>query len=1126
MDELELLITKVSDPHNYQTTLSHLPSNNRYHCEFSLELDKLTFIERLNELDEKSLQSVQDTDHKAEAFGKELFHTVLQGEVQDRYRRYTEDGEIRIRLRVEPEELKNIPWEFMHDGEDFIVTRASKPFSRIPFGIELRNKKQLEGPLRMLIVISNPLDLAEHMRLDTEMEMEALSYAFEPLEKENLVETVCCDNASVDTIRDFLMEQDYHILHFIGHGCFDTDDEGQEHGYLLMEDSQGKERLVDNEEFARLIQDTPSLRLVTLSACQSAKASKTENFRDLARTLLRKQIPAVVAMRISVFDSSAITFARTFYRTIAHKKGLDVAMAEARKAMILEDQSNKTDFATPILFLNDPHCLDITELKAREKEEIKIRPVMFGSVSVMQKGFVGRHREIRRIRDGFRSDNKRLAMICGFGGIGKSVLATTIAKRMENHFQLIKAIKCTPNTTAEGILGEINSVLMLAGIHDFNQFLNQPYPIQTKTDILLQIMTQIKLLLILDNCESILNDKRKIADGELAAMINQLLNGLATKSKVIITTRWEFDPLEGRLQEGVIKIHLPEFNFFTARQLMNRYERLADFPVEKKLEVFKKIGGHPYTYEIFDKHIEHGDIDSLLEDLAPVSQELKSFTLLEKTYQRLPDSAQILLQKLSVFEESFPIKAIGWMAEETNVHDEMEAIIGWGLMAREMTEEGDRYSLYAMVREYCGELLDKNPDLDRKQLTIQAGEYYEDLVNTSKSLWDHLLARDYFFRAKEFERAADIVEASTKYLIQWGHLALLMKLLQESAETTEGQTSAIALGNLATIYFSMGDYKAAKEKYEKVIKVLHDIGDKKNIAAVLHQLGNVHYQQGDYPAAVEKYQQSLEMKQELGNKAGIATTLHQLGMVHHDQGDYPAAVEKYQQSLEIKRELGDKAGIASTLHQLGIVHQQQGDYPAAVEKYQQSLKIEQELGNKAGIGQSLHQLGMVHHDQGDYPAAVEKYQQSLETFEELGSKREMAAVLHQLGRVHQDQENYPAAVEKYQQSLEIARELGDKAGIASSLHQLGVVHQQQGNYPAAVEKYQQSLEIEQELGNKLGIAQSFHALGNIHEVQGDLPAALEKLETARNIFEQIGAKRELAIAEESIARIKEKMQQA
>ncbi len=47
MDELEILITEGSEAHKYQTTLSHRPSNNRWQCDFTLELDRLTFSERL-----------------------------------------------------------------------------------------------------------------------------------------------------------------------------------------------------------------------------------------------------------------------------------------------------------------------------------------------------------------------------------------------------------------------------------------------------------------------------------------------------------------------------------------------------------------------------------------------------------------------------------------------------------------------------------------------------------------------------------------------------------------------------------------------------------------------------------------------------------------------------------------------------------------------------------------------------------------------------------------------------------------------------------------------------------------------------------------------------------------------
>jgi F0F1-type ATP synthase delta subunit len=139
---------------------------------------------------------------------------------------------------------------------------------------------------------------------------------------------------------------------------------------------------------------------------------------------------------------------------------------------------------------------------------------------------------------------------------------------------LAKAVKCSKNTSAEGILGEINSILMLAEIHNFNQYLNSTLPLKDKIDVLLQIFTQVKLLLILDNYESILNNKRRIADPQVAALLNHLLNGLSAKSKMIITSRWEFDPLEGRLQDQIIRINLPEF-ILLHRPPVNEPLRLA-----------------------------------------------------------------------------------------------------------------------------------------------------------------------------------------------------------------------------------------------------------------------------------------------------------------------------------------------------------------------------------------------------------------------------------------------------------------------------------------------------------------------------------------------------------------------
>ena len=144
-----------------------------------------------------------------------------------------------------------------------------------------------------------------------------------------------------------------------------------------------------------------------------------------------------------------------------------------------------------------------------------------------------------------------------------------------------------------------------------------------------------------------------------------------------------------------------------------------------------------------------------------------------------------------------------------------------------------------------------------------------------------------------------------------------MNLLDESINTTSGDTKTNAEYTLATIYYRLGDLNTALEIYNDIKYKYEERGDNRGIkwvAVVLHAIGMIHQQQGNYEEAVKLYNQSLKIAEELGNKSGIAITLHQLGMIHQEQGNYEEAVKKYNQSLKMKEELGDKSGIASTLH--------------------------------------------------------------------------------------------------------------------------------------------------------------------------------------------------------------------
>lgn len=161
----------------------------------------------------------------------------------------------------------------------------------------------------------------------------------------------------------------------------------------------------------------------------------------------------------------------------------------------------------------------------------------------------------------------------------------------------------------------------MKGRPELNQILNQQVPLEVKTSLLVNILNQIRFLVIFDNFEDCLNEERNgIENLELKAFIQHLLNNTTRNTKFLITTRYDFDPLDGRLASGIEHISLPELHFPQTNWLMNNFTELADLGIQKKKEIYDVIGGHPWTIGQFAKHAAVQRVDDLLLDLSPLKK--------------------------------------------------------------------------------------------------------------------------------------------------------------------------------------------------------------------------------------------------------------------------------------------------------------------------------------------------------------------------------------------------------------------------------------------------------------------------------------------------------------------------
>ncbi len=256
----------------------------------------------------------------------------------------------RIRFRIDPAaaELHTLPWELLQEGQVMLAAQADTPFSRyLPIDLPWGGPAE-ERPIRTLVVISNPDDLQTKYNLpqaNMALERKTLEDAFAAVGPDKLKADFLDTLVTPERLEEKLRE-DYHVLHFLGHGAFSAK-LGQ--AALYMQDADGHAQRVLDEGFVRMLaRQGAQLRLVFLAACQSAARSSADAFLGLGPKLVSVGMPAVVAMQDFVSVETARKFSAAFYQRLLDHGQVDLAANEARSMLLT---AGRPDAAVPVLFM-------------------------------------------------------------------------------------------------------------------------------------------------------------------------------------------------------------------------------------------------------------------------------------------------------------------------------------------------------------------------------------------------------------------------------------------------------------------------------------------------------------------------------------------------------------------------------------------------------------------------------------------------------------------------------------------------------------------------------------------------------------------------------------------------------
>ena len=320
-----------------------------------------------------------------------LFDNVLRQDFVNFYYQVVQTYKqlLQVELDIDEHRMSDVaalPWEFTclpgsaNSGEiwlgtdpNLIFTRRRSQWNSAP-AIQLN----LDEKLRIALAIAAPINLGSVVYEKVQVALEQLA------NQSDLVELLPIVNPATPEAIDEVLEQKPHIFHFIGHGRL-HDERGQEVGEIALVDDIDQALWVDASFFGGLFnRHRPGV--VMLQACEGGKLSASQAFVGVSSKIVQQNIPVVVAMQYEVSNFTASRFADCFYKRLAQDDPVGIAAQNGRRAIALNTQYRKRDFATPVIFMSvkDGYLFKRDE-KSNNSNNIEEFPTQLQSTRQQQK---------------------------------------------------------------------------------------------------------------------------------------------------------------------------------------------------------------------------------------------------------------------------------------------------------------------------------------------------------------------------------------------------------------------------------------------------------------------------------------------------------------------------------------------------------------------------------------------------------------------------------------------------------------------------------------------------------------------------------------------------------------------
>jgi non-specific serine/threonine protein kinase len=640
--------------------------------------------------------------------------------------------------------------------------------------------------------------------------------------------------------------------------------------------------------------------------------------------------------------------------------------------------------------------------------------------------FIGRERELAEV--GELLTHTRLLTITGPGGMGKTRFATEIAAGLLDQYQDgCWLVNFAPITDGNLV---VSTVAQALGMRE-----EAGRPI---TDTLTDHLRSRKLLLVLDNCEHLLEACASLVKALLSSCLN--LRILATSREALGIaggTEWRLSPLSlptANLHFSIEQMHSYEaVQLFVARaQAAHPGFALGAKNAEAIGQICRQLDGIPLAIELAAALVNAVSVEQIANRLYDRFRLLRSSdptipnrqqTLkasLAWSYDLLSEAERTLFRRLSVFAGGWSLEAAEVICADADMGDkglQSEDVLAYHvqLVNKSLVQTGEQegalhYSMLETVLQFAAERLTgsgEEHDVRRRHagLYLALVEQAEPELRTSQQVeWLARLEREHdnirtalrWLMNNEPEAALRLVGAQWHFWLSRGHISeghRYLEMVLAQSGSVASRARAKALQGLAVMTFEQGDIAAARSLHAANLVLLRELKYDRGIAETLFNLGIVLFYQGDFRAAGSHFEQFIALERELGDRWGMAMGLSRLSTVAYVQGDHTAASIYVEEGMSIAREVGGKLLLAQLLIFRGERARVAGDYATAQEAFEECLSISRALGDKVWAAAALVGLGRVARGTGDSRTAHSFFTEAILTQRETEERMWVAPYL-------------------------------------------------------------------------------------------------------------------------------------